>query len=125
MADGNKRAAKRPAAKKRAAKKRAAPTGAAAVDVASQPFLDAQLHGDTVVNRRARTAKRPVGAARIKAAAAVLKTRAPVPLKDLPDEINQSIELLKPSQRSLHGSKFSLLWRRAARQDAAVVLRPA
>jgi hypothetical protein len=49
----------------------------------------------------------------------------PVSLKDLPEEINQSIELLKPSQRSLHGSKFSLLWRRAARQDAAVVLRPA
>lgn len=117
MPDANKRAAKRPAARKqaasvkRAAKKRAAPKDeAAAFDLESQPFLEAQLHGDTVVNRRPRSAKRPTGAARITAAAAVLKKRAPVPLKDLPDEINQSIEMLKPSQRSLHGSKFSLLY---------------
>lgn len=36
--------------------------------------------------------------------------RAPAPIADLPNEIRQSIEALRPQRRSFHGAKFSLAY---------------
>jgi len=82
------------------------------LDVPSQPFLEEQLHGDTVKKLPApgRARRRAEGSAAIDAAAQLITRRAPVPLNQLPDEIVQSVDALQPSERRLHGSKFSLAY---------------
>ncbi len=108
---------KRAAASKSESKKSAARRRAAAApedplrDVPSQPFLEDQLHGQTV---KAAPQRRPALAqGRVPSVASVakrIKRVAPVPVKRLPAEITQSVRALEPPRRSIHGSKFSLAY---------------
>jgi hypothetical protein len=115
-APAKKAPAKKPAARKAPARRPAedGPPGPMAdrgLDVPSQPFLDEQLHGQTVKKGSAgRGRGRAVGTAAITEAAGRIRSDAPVPLKRLPDEILQSVDALKPRQRTLHGAKFSLAY---------------
>ena len=91
-----------------------------------QPFLAAQLAGPA----RAATAKararisvedlarrvrdlnlRPsVDLQKLATAASRINPAALAPVKELPEEIRESIEVLRPNRRSFHGSKFSLAY---------------
>ena len=92
-------------------------------DVPSQPFLEEQLYGRTTkagkTAKAAKAAKAPAAAdtssqayvdAAVEDASASIKPAAPMPYKRLPDEIQQSVEALRPEQRSIHGSKYSLAY---------------
>lgn len=94
------------------------------LDVPSQPFLDAQLTGRAAPEGfRSRLRLKPeeladrleslhinptVPAEELLPALKRVKPEAPVPLRKLPEEIRQSLNVLVRGPHSRHGSKFSL-----------------
>ena len=113
MPDKNASKGSKPAAAKanKATKAKKAP--AAPPDplqkVASQPFLDAQLHGVTTkapVSGMKATAA--TGGTSLSNTGARLKKAAPVPVSTLPVEIKQSMVARQAPTGPVHGSKFSL-----------------
>ena len=110
-ARSTKGAASKSESKKSAARRRSTTLEDPLRDVPSQPFLEEQLHGQTV---KAAPQRRPALAqGRVPSVASVakrIKRVAPVPVKRLPAEITQSVRALEPPRRSIHGSKFSLAY---------------
>ena len=112
------------AGRKRARKRAASdgPTGKT-----PQPFLAAQLQGTPQAPRsKARRARinvedlsrrlrelnmRPtIDLQKLSVALGRINPSAPVPVKTLPEEVRESMELLRPNRRSFHGTKLSLAY---------------
>ena len=111
----------------RAAVKPRQKAAAAPLPDTPQPFLDSQLTVSAVrgrpaverarveigeVTRRIRELNiRPtVDGQKIVAALSRIKAEAAVPIAKLPEDIQESLQIQRPSFRRLHGSKVSLAW---------------
>jgi len=92
-----------------------------------QPFLAAQLQGTPEApaskGRRARinaedlsrrlrdmNMRPTIDLQKLSAAVARINPSAPVPVRALPEEVRESIEMLRPNRRSFHGTKLSLAY---------------
>jgi hypothetical protein len=89
------------------------------VDVPSQPFLESQLHPESLgaeavepkgFARRLEALKMRTGAQPQALFEAARRLPRAFPLDKLPEEIRGSLVTLKPAKRSFHGARFSLAY---------------